>query len=153
MQTEYHAVNKTGLYSLALKECLKKATADKTWASFKQFFVEEYHYLVEENKVINRDADFHSTNVMQEIVGSINHLAMAEVSDKDIVANLTEAVETITINNASLTTQLSNTMKINLDMDKKLNLKGTQIQEPEEKILNDIARKKAAFERNLDQDG
>ena len=153
MHTEYHAVNKTGLYSLALKEWHKKATADKTCASVKQLFVEEYHYLVEENKVINRDADFHSTNVMQEIVGSINHLAMAAVSDKDIVANLTEAVETITINNSSLTTQLSNTMKINLDMDKKLNLKGTQIQEPEEKILNDIARKKAAFERNLDQDG
>ena len=127
MQTEYHAVNKTGLYSLALKECLKKATADKTWASFKQFFVEEYHYLVEENKVINRDANFHSTNVMQEIVGSINHLAMAAVANKDIVANLTEAVETLTTKNASLMMQLSNAMKINLEMSKNINLKATQL--------------------------
>ena len=41
-------------------------------------------------------------------------------------------------------------MKINLDMDKKLNIMCTQIQEPEEKRLEDIARKKAAFEKNLD---
>ena len=37
---EYHAVNKTGIYSFALKEWRKKAMADKTWTSFKTIFVE-----------------------------------------------------------------------------------------------------------------
>ena len=35
MQTAYYSVNKTGLYYLELKEWQKKATVDKTWASFK----------------------------------------------------------------------------------------------------------------------
>ena len=65
VQTAYHAVNKTGLYSLALKYWHKKATADKTWASLKQVFAEEYHDLVEVTKVTNRDAGFHSANAMQ----------------------------------------------------------------------------------------
>ena len=41
-------------------------------------------------------------------------------------------------------------MKINLDMAKKLNLKATQGQESENKILVEKSIKKAAFERNLD---
>ena len=108
---------------------------------------------MKENKVINRDADFHSTNVMQDIVGSINHLAMAALADKDIVANLTEAVETLTINNASLTTQLRGAMKINLEMAKKLNINATQAQDPEYTSLAEKASKKSVFERNLDPKG
>ena len=34
VQMEYHAVNKTGLYSLTLKEWRKKAIADKMWDRF-----------------------------------------------------------------------------------------------------------------------
>ena len=67
MQTEYHAVNKTGLYSLALKEWRKKATADKMWSIFKRVFAEEYRDLVEDTKVANRDSGSHSTNAMQDI--------------------------------------------------------------------------------------
>ena len=47
VQTSYHTINKTGLYSLALKEWRKKAMADKTWARFKYIFTEEHHDLVE----------------------------------------------------------------------------------------------------------
>ena len=54
---------------------------------------------------------------------------MAMVYDKDIVANLTEAVEQIPINNASLTTKLSDAMKLNLDMDNNINIKATQAQD------------------------
>ena len=78
-------------------------TADKTWASFKQVFVEEYHDLVEETKVTNRDSNFHSAYSMQDIVGALEHLAMAEVANKYIVTKLIEAVEILTRNNASLT--------------------------------------------------
>ena len=52
---------------------------------------------------------------------------MAAGADENIVTNLVEALETLTINNASLTTQLSNAMKINLEMSKNINLKATQL--------------------------
>ena len=62
---------------------------DKKWASFKQVFTEEYHGLVDETKVTNRDTGFHSANTMQEIGGALENLAMAAVADKDIVTNMT----------------------------------------------------------------
>ena len=98
---------------------------ERTWASFKQVFVDEYHELVEKTKVTSKDAGFHSTNKMQDIGDALGHLAMSAMADKIIVTNTTKAVEAITRNNASLTMQLSNVMKINLDMAKKLNLKDT----------------------------
>ena len=36
VQTEYHAVKKTGIYSLSLKDYRKKAILDKTWSRFKK---------------------------------------------------------------------------------------------------------------------
>ena len=62
-------------------------------------------------------------------MGALKNLSMAMVYDKDIVANLTEAVEQIPINNASLTTKLSDAMKLNLDMDNNINIKATQAQD------------------------
>ena len=47
VQTAYHAVNKTGIYSQAFKEWRKKVAADQTWKIFKQVFAEEYHDLVD----------------------------------------------------------------------------------------------------------
>ena len=76
---------------------------------------EEYHDLVEETKVTNGDVGFHSANAMQYIGRALEHLTMALVADKDIVTKLIEAVEAITGNNASLMTQLSDTMKKSLD--------------------------------------
>ena len=64
MQTTYHAVNKTWLYSLALKEWRKKAIAEKTWGIFKRIFAEGYNDLVDENKVTTRYASFQSANSM-----------------------------------------------------------------------------------------
>ena len=86
---------------------------------------------------------------MQEIGRVLKRLTLAAETDKDIVAKLTEAVEAMTCNNVSLTTQLRNAMKINLEMAKKLNLKA--IQTPEDKQMVDKAKRKAAFERNLDR--
>ena len=40
VQTAYHAVNKTGLYSLEIEEWRNKVTADNTWVSFKQVLLE-----------------------------------------------------------------------------------------------------------------
>ena len=138
--TVYYAVNKTGLHSIALKELRKKATAEKAWASFKHVFAEEYHGMLEETKVTNGGAGFHSANSMQEIGGELEHLAMAANSYKDVFTKLAEAVETIKINKLSLTTQLRNAMKIKLEMANNLNLKSTQTQYPEYNILSEKAR-------------
>ena len=74
-------------------------------------------------------------------------------ANRDIVTKLTEAVGQLTKKNVSLTTQLRDFMKLNLEMDKKFNLKATQGQDPEVKILAEKANRKAAFERNLNPDG
>ena len=71
-----------------MKEFHNKVTADKTCASFKQVFTEEYNDLVEDTKVTNSDAGFHSANEMQETRGALNHLSMAELANKNIVTKL-----------------------------------------------------------------
>ena len=78
---------------------------------------------------------------------------MAAGSDWDIIAKLKEVVEQLTKNNASLTRQISDAMKLNLYKAKKINLKATQGKYPEVKTLAEKAKRKAAFERSLDLDG
>ena len=46
-------------------------------------------------------------------------------------------------------TQLSNSMKLNLEMAKNLNLEATQGQDPEVKILAEKAKRRDAFEIKL----
>ena len=114
-------------------------------------FAEEYHNLVEETKVTIRNSGFHSENVVQEIGGTLEHLILEAEVDKDIFMKLTEAVKALTCNNEPLTTQLSDEMKINIDMAKNLNLKTAQ--DPKDKRLAEKAKRKAVFEKNLDTGG
>ena len=77
---------------------------------------------MEEPKVTTGDAGFRSANAVQEIRGGVlKHIATAAGADRYILNKVTEVVEKLTKNNASLTTQLSNAMKLNLDMAKKFN--------------------------------
>ena len=69
---------------------------------------------MEDTKVTTGDAGFHLDNAMKEIVGALEHIAMAARSDKETFTKLTEAVEQLTKNNVSLTTQLSDSMNIKL---------------------------------------
>ena len=57
----------------------------------------------------------------------------------------------MTRSNASLTTKLSYAMRINLEMDKKLNIKA--MHNPKDKKLLDKAKRKDVFEKNLDING
>ena len=106
---------------------------------------------MEETKVTTGDVGFQSFNVMQSIGGmgggggGIEYLAMEEGENKDIVAKLIYAVEQLTKNNAALTAQLSDSMKINLEMDRKLNIKAAQGKDPKGKILEYKAKRKSAF--------
>ena len=113
-------------------------------------FAEEYHNLVEETKVTIRNSGFHSENVVQEIGGTLEHLILEAEVNKDIFMKLTDVFKALRRNNASLTTQLSDVMKIILEMAKKMNLKATH--NPEDKKLVDKSNRKAAFEKNLDSD-
>ena len=88
---------------------------------------------------------------MQEIGGALEHLVLAAEDNKDVVTKLTEAHEALTRKNASLKMQLSDAMKINLEMAKKLNFKVTQ--NPEDKKLVDKAKNKASFESSLHSKG
>ena len=85
---------------------------------------------------------------MQEIGGALEHLDLAAEAEKDIITQITEAVETLTRNSMSLTTKLSDALNINLEMAKKLNLKA--IHTPEDTQMVDTSNRKTAFERNLD---
>ena len=95
-QSAYHAVKKTGLYSLDIKEWRKKATTDQTWTNSNQVFAEYYHNLVKETKVTSGYSGFHSANAMQEIFRALEHLALMVAADKDMVTRITEAVEALT---------------------------------------------------------
>ena len=66
---------------------------------------------------------------------------MAAVVDKYIFIRLSEAVESLTRNNASLTAQLTVAMRLNLDMARKLKFK--PMQEPEDKRLTEKEKRKA----------
>ena len=50
---------------------------------------------------------------MQDIGGVLEHLSMTAGSDKDIVTKLTETMEQLTKNNASLTMQISDATNLN----------------------------------------
>ncbi len=67
LQTTYHAVSTSGVYTDACKEWRKKATADKTWATFKRFFAAEYHDIREQHKVIASNNNFHGANAAIDI--------------------------------------------------------------------------------------
>ena len=97
--------------------------ADKKWSRFKTIFAEEYHDLVEDTKVTIGDSGFHLDNKIQEIGGALEQLAMAAGAYKNIVTKLTEGVEKLKKNNKSLTMQLRDAMKINLEMARKLIVK------------------------------
>ena len=76
---------------------------------------------------------------------------MTAISEKDVASRLTEAFEALTQNNEPPTTQLSDAMKNNLDMTKKLKLKPTK--DPEEMKLADKSNRKAALGNNFDPYG
>ena len=111
----------------------KKFATEQMWTVFKQVFAEEYHNLVEETKVTSEDAGFNLDNEMQEIGVLLENLNMVAVADNDTVTKLSEAVEALMHNNASLTAHLSNTMRMSLYISEKLNIK--PMQEPKDKYL------------------
>ena len=54
---------------------------------------------MEETKVITTDTGFHSSNVMQDIGGALEHLAMAAGANRYIITKLPEAVKRLKKNN------------------------------------------------------
>ena len=86
LQTKYHDVSSTGYYNEACKEWRRKPKVNKNWVHFKQFFAAEYHYCKDQDKVNTSQNNFHSANSAVDITQALDNLAMAEITDRDIVA-------------------------------------------------------------------
>ena len=90
LQTAYHAVSSTGYYNEACKDWRRKPEVNKTWVHLKQFFAAKYHNRKEQDKVNTAQNNFHSANSALNITQALENLALSEISDCDIVAQLTK---------------------------------------------------------------
>ena len=101
LQMVYHVVSTTGYYNEACKEWQRKPEVNKTWGHFKQFFAAEYHDRKKQDKVNSAQNNFHSANSAVDITQALDNLAMAEISDRDIVIQLTKINQQLTITNTN----------------------------------------------------
>jgi hypothetical protein len=117
LQTTYHAVSTSGYYNEACKEWRRRPPNQKTWALFKTFFAAEYHDLKEQQRLNVTQSNFHSANQAVELTADIStaldNLAMAATTDRDIVAQLTQANQALTAANRALTSQLQQALNTN----------------------------------------
>jgi uncharacterized protein (DUF433 family) len=117
LQTTYHAVSTSGYYTEACKEWRRRPLLQKTWALFKTFFASEYHDLKEQKRLNGTQSNFHNANQAVELTADIStaldNLAMAATTDRDIVAQLTQANQALTAANRALTNQLQQALNTN----------------------------------------
>ena len=90
LQTVYKAISTTVYYNEACKEWRHKTENNKTWVHFKQFFA------------FTAQNNFHSTNSGVDITQALDNLATAEISDRDIVAQLIKIILQLTTTNKHL---------------------------------------------------
>jgi hypothetical protein len=106
LQTAYHAIASSGYYTDATKVWRKKAKDQKTWANFKKCFATKYHDLQEQKRINNTQTNFHGANSTIDWSSTLNNLALAATTDKDIVAQLTLGNQQLIAANKNLTEQL-----------------------------------------------
>jgi hypothetical protein len=104
--TSYHTVSKSGLYNNACKEWRRQTVANRTWAAFKTFIATEYNNLKEQQKINNNQNNFHGANNAIDLTTSINSLAMAATSNRDVMTQLTLTNKQLVQTNHHLTEQL-----------------------------------------------
>ena len=121
LQTAYHAVSSTGYYNEACKEWRRKSEVNKTWVHFKQLFAAKYHDCKDQNKVNTAQNNFHSANSAVDITQALENLAMAEISDRDIVNQLTNINQQLATTNANFCAQLQTFLATNAALVAKLN--------------------------------
>jgi hypothetical protein len=107
VQTAYHAVSKSGLYNNACKEWRRCTVANRTWAAFKTFFAAEYNDLKQQQKLNNKQNNFHGANNAIDVNTAINSLAMAATSNRNVMTQLTLTNKQLVHTNQQLTEQLS----------------------------------------------
>jgi hypothetical protein len=113
-------VSTSGYYADACTIWRKKPAEAKTWASFKQFFAEEYHDLKEQQKVNTSQTNFHSATAVTDISSALDNLAFAATTDRDIVTQLAASNKQLVETNKILTEQLQKAMDNNSLLLKKL---------------------------------
>jgi hypothetical protein len=123
----------------------------KTWAAFKTFFTTEYHDLKEQQRINvtqtnlhGANAGIHSANATINIGQALDNLALAATTNKDIVAQLTATIKT-------LTTQLQKALDTNVTLIQKL---GTTITTPTTQLIDRHTGRpclsRVEYEANLD---
>ena len=121
--TAYLLIFRTGLYKDACKEWNRRPLAEKTWQNFKMDFTAAHREILHFQQA-NHQAGFHPPGLAnnaeiintyhQETTEAIHALAQATNSDRQAVANLTQA-------NATLSSQVSELRSLFSTLDTKLN--------------------------------
>ena len=86
--------------------------SDKTWAGFKNLFMEQYNDLRELQPILKNQTGFHGANMaitMQDnIVKALENLAMTTTSDKYVLTPLTSNIKQLEENNRNLMEKIQN---------------------------------------------
>ena len=86
------------MYTDACKEWRRQAQHEKTWTNFKAYFATKYHELKKQEKITAMGQGYHSAHLVHEdntddslLVNSLQHLALAATTDKQIITQLVTA--------------------------------------------------------------
>ena len=107
----YHAVSSSGIYTDACKDWCRNQSAEKTWANFKIFFTLWYNELREGKYLNATQAGLynynHAAEEQQYFASSLDNLAIVDLSDKDVIAQLISSNKTFTESNNTLTATIA----------------------------------------------
>ena len=81
--------------------------------AFQTVFAAEYHDQKKQDKVSTAQNNFHSAKYSVDITQTLDTLAMAAISDRDIFAQLTKINQQLTTNNKNLSEQLRTVLATN----------------------------------------
>ena len=127
LQTAYHALSASGLYTEACSKWRKRTASTKTWTAFKATFASEYHDLKEQQHFNASTLGYHTANVVMadpapqaQLTDALDQLALATTSDRAVLTQLTAANAELTKTNKKLVEQMAEvvtSLKILADAD------------------------------------
>ena len=103
----YDAVLKTGCFSDEMKKWRRKDPTDKTWVLFKVYMAKEYDDHLEDVEAGTDQFNSANSAVQDETLGILKDLAFNASSDRENLANLSEANVTLQTLVTTLKTSLS----------------------------------------------
>ena len=114
LQTAYHAMHASGLYTDACSKWRKRNENTKTWIAFKTTFASEYHDLKEQQHFNASSMGYHTANAVtaqvpppMQLTEALDQLALATTSDREVLTQLTLANAELTKTNKKLVEQMA----------------------------------------------